>query len=179
MATRVPPSSKGCKIVSIPIPTSWEEEAERVAACKIRNFTYTFSDLELLSPRRGEGRVSILYKSKIKDDYDRIQRLAIRFANILMSHTFLPWDEGITILARKADEWLVELEKLEANMLWAEVCAGAKIRGIEPGRVRAGGFRFWLTGSGNSGEGRCSWHLESPDGIIVQSGDERSPETAA
>lgn len=94
-----------------------------------------------------------------------------------MSHTFFPWDEEIAILALKADEWLMELEKLEANMLWAWVCVGSKKRGIEPCQVPAGCFSSRLTGNRNqyaAGEGRCCWHLESPDGKIVLSGEEPS-----
>ncbi len=148
---------------------------------KSANFTYTFSDLEFLPPRQCGELVGILYEAKIKDDYERIRSLAFRFVNALASHTFLPWDEEMTILARKADGWLVELEKLEANMFWADKCAAARKLGREPLGVGAGRFISCMTGRVNryaAGEGRCSWHLESPDGKIVLSGDERSRELA-
>ncbi|KAL8751785.1 MAG: hypothetical protein Q9184_005954 [Pyrenodesmia sp. 2 TL-2023] len=143
---------------------------------KSANFSYTFSLVVPSYYRQIPGEpIHYDYTTKISQDYERIQRLADRFEIILMSHTSFNWHEEITILAGKANEWLIELEMLEANVLEAWIYVAAKRRGLEFLKVTAGFFCSLLTRNANNyaaGEGWCSWYVQSPDGTIHETSDD-------
>lgn len=88
----------------------------------------------------------------------------------------------MAILARKADEWLVELEKLEANMSQAWLSAKAKRYGTQSIRIVEGSVMSPLTENANryaAGEDWCSWYVESPDGNILESSDDSNQEVSS
>ncbi|KAL8926679.1 MAG: hypothetical protein Q9208_002753 [Pyrenodesmia sp. 3 TL-2023] len=144
-------------MMAIHFPCSYQDVTIHI---KSPNFSYSFPDADYTKEWRSR---------ELFQDYERIQHVAERFEIILMSHTCSEWHEEIAILARKADEWLAEFEKLEACMFQAWKCIENKRYGFQYRWVTAGGFYSLLTGNLNvsaADEDGCTWFIESPDGTV-------------
>lgn len=97
----------------------------------------------------------------IKADYKHIKQLIKHLEKTRVKSASVRWHGEIAKRARKANEWLEEMQKLEANIRQARGSYHGAERKVMPG------FRSTLTGKASkygAGEDWCAWHVQSRNG---------------